>query len=208
MAKKLTWIIGGAAALLSAGALSGWLGSKGAWRPQWRTQLDDSPLWTLQPGGHEAFQRDTMRIQNELFVRDLWDDAVVDELIALASKADNTVVEFDDHGNPTSSERWDNQQTLENVLMYATERIRIGAPITPSARARLDTLLLAAANHPDPYIRLAVTADLCYAGLVEDPRFLAAARSLQDDPDPDVAANARRQLQAYAKFGSKRGNDQ
>lgn len=174
------------------------------WKPRWQRELDKASLWNFTPGRHEEAQRLKMRIQNEIFRLPNWNVEIARELESIAQRSEGLVYRFTETGDDVAQEEGDALRAFQWVMLFCTERIRIGAPIDPDARAIINDLYFAAADHPEPMIRLSIGTDICYAGMVEDPRFRSLAEELQNDPDPDVAGNARRQLQAYKIYGSRK----
>jgi hypothetical protein len=174
-------------------------------QPAWQKRISETPRWVFKPGHNEAHQRVLMRVQNELFRLSNWNTAVAQELDDIAHAGDAKQYVFTESGDAVSLDDASALSGLEWVLLYSTERIRLGAPIDPDARTIIDDIFVRAAAHPEPAIRLAVATSICYAGLVEDPRFLGIAEVLETDSDPDVAANARRQLSAYNSYGARKG---
>lgn len=174
-------------------------------QPAWQKRIHETPRWEFRPGRDESHQRVLMRVQNDLFRLPNWSVEVAQELEAIAHAGDGKQYRFTETGDAASPDDANALNSLEWVLLYSTERIRLGAPIDRDARTIIDEIFARAAAHPEPAIRLAVSTSICYAGLVEDPRFLAISKSLEADLDPDVAANARRQLSAYKNYGARKG---
>lgn len=74
------------------------------------------------------------------------------------------------------------------------ERLRRNEPIELEARTVLVAALLDSLRHPHWRIRLSAVQAVCYARLVQDEPVRLLVEAMFDDPHPDVAANARKQL--------------
>ncbi|MFN0134173.1 MAG: hypothetical protein ACKVW3_16790 [Phycisphaerales bacterium] len=135
-----------------------------------------------------------MQLRHDLARRERWraDDAraiagLVSVNYTYAGKTwDDTVPQHDMEAFGTKS----------MALATIAERMRWGFPIDAEARLILIDCMVQELANPVWSARLAATSCLVQSGVTDaDPALRARVEQMATDPDPDVASNARRQLE-------------
>lgn len=85
-------------------------------------------------------------------------------------------------------------QIFRHTKGVITERLGRNEPIDPEARVMLEIALIDALEDSYWDIRLGAVQAVCHARLVTDPAIRAKIEALYNDPNEQVAANARNQL--------------
>ncbi len=178
--------------------------------PAWKVQLMDLPL-VLEPENPNpstsAQGRARRRyLMNDLRRRDFWGRQEVDEVIAMIEAHPLDLVPQQD---VTSNEDWERYFLARDAIGAIRTRLGIGAPIDAAERQRLVDVLLRYSHAASPHIRLSLAETLCWSGLIfEDSRADARVKEMMNDPDPQVAANARGQYRYHTQRRERWGEFQ
>jgi len=173
-----------------------------AWRVHWIRGGDERalsmavarlPAWTPRPDVYSASFNDAMtEIRNDLARRPMWKKADAERLLGYAK----TPCTF-------SGRVWDDDVPLAEIeaaqiqdaaVAAVGERLQLGLPIETDARELLVAFLLEELDHPNWRERLLACTVVVQSGLADDPTIRPWIKAMTNDPDPDVAANAMRQL--------------
>ncbi len=146
-------------------------------------------------------------VMGEILPRPRWTRAEVDQLTELIQKA-TALPDAGRLDNPTPISETDAGILSAGrfALTAISTRFSADAPIDPDARAALLIILENALRSGTPRIRHTAVASVADSGLAEASGPLRAAlEAAQDDPDPQVASNAKRQLEAVDKNRRRAG---
>lgn len=199
--RSIKWAIAALVAASLAVTVSVW---RRATEPSWKTYLHTVARFERPSNGgpfSEEYYSTYGWLYNSLRHQAHWsiDDAA---RVTAISKGADTVVSIDQlDADLRLREAWMNASM---AISLASERLQIGAPIDPAARSILVTSLWESLDHGFAPIRLGAITCVVTARLVEDPEVRAKVKAMQDDPDPDVAANAKRQLMFYDQYKAAR----
>jgi len=130
-----------------------------------RNDLAHKPLWTVQ----EAITLRELVATNYTYGGKVWDDQV-----------------------PRPQLEAYGRQSM-GVATIA-ERFALGFPVDPQAKEILKAALVDLLGSPMWQARLLATTGLVQGDLAKDPITRSRVEQMRRDPDPDVAANAARQL--------------
>ncbi|MCC6660333.1 MAG: hypothetical protein IT437_05555 [Phycisphaerales bacterium] len=177
-------------AVVAAGLLGVWL----------FTQHDGTSILLQQvakykenPSHTDDYNRTISLIRNDLAHKAGWNQSDAEVLCELAATEYTFSGRVWDDSVPLSEiEAAGIQQTAVSTV---GERLALGLPIEPKARAVLVKMLIDRTTNPHWRARLLACTVLVQAGLTDDdPSVRALVEHMKGDPDPDVAANAAGQL--------------
>lgn len=129
-------------------------------------------------------------LRNDLLRRDSWGVSEVSRVREIIERWPLNAVPTDD----TSDHQWREAFTAREGLDAIDTRIDANAPITKEAFEQIIGIYLERSTAADPHIRHGMVPNMVHPRVLSDPRIRARVREMQRDPDPMVAANAKRQL--------------
>ena len=183
-----TLLLGGAAWLL-------WPSPSEPPKADWQRWLDDRvpPHVDSELDARIDMKRDIAvirELRNDLLRRDTWRESEVDRVRKIIDRWPNNAVTTDD----TSDHKWREFFTSRMAMSAIDSRISANAPITEEAFEQIIGIYLERSTAADPHIRHGMVPNMVHPRVLSDPRIRARVREMQRDPDPMVAANAKRQL--------------
>ena len=205
MSSRSIVVVGGVAAVLVVAALAFRFGPLGKPDPAWRKALAATPPMSLDSPTRRPLEHHRMMVRtDELLRADSWGEREVVELEALAAVPLDPRSFADDR---TVAE--DGPSTIrQGVVVAVGERLKLGAPIEPAMRARVEKILIDALEHPEPDIRGMAAGVALYARLAKREDFRRRLESMRDDPDPFTALVVRNGLAGMDKASdAARGMD-
>lgn len=199
--RHIAWVIAALVAASVAVGVSAW---RRATEPSWAVYLRSEVRFERPENGgpySEEHYRTFEWLYNSLRHQAHWsvDDA---NRVAAIIQGANAIVTIDQlDADLRLREAWKNASM---AITLAAERLQIGAPIDPTASSSLIRLLRGALDHGFAPIRHGAVTAVVSARLVEDPGVRVQVEAMQDDPDPHVASNAKRQLMFYDQYKAAR----
>lgn len=171
--------------------------------PAWKQLLADHPVPPLD--GHVPYNNYELRrhLWNDVLLQETWDADVGRELAALIAALPDDFMFRDD--SPLELIRA--HRSANETVDVMVARLRSGAPIDDESREIIIEAMLAYSKKADLFARLHATQVLVYSELVEDPRVRRRLEQMRSDHHPDVAANAKRQLNAYLDRKARDGHE-
>ncbi|RMH26780.1 MAG: hypothetical protein D6693_06520 [Planctomycetota bacterium] len=191
-------VVGALFALAGAGYLVGT-----AWRSR---SADAVGAWAEpyepSPNVSDEFNAAASWINNDLArMRRPWTAEIAERLAAIIAEGYS-----EEYTETVATRPGATIRDVEPMMLYdmavgvVIERLRHDEPMTPEARRILTEALIDTARRPHWRIRSSAIGSLIESGLVENPWVRALIVAMQDDPNPVVAANARKHLTNYDEY--------
>lgn len=189
--------------------LSALVGGYAIWRslqapaplPEWRRTLAEYPTPPFE--GHVPYSNYELRrhLWTDVLMREAWDAKTGAELANIVQALPDDFILRDDA--PLDLIRA--QRSARECVDVIVARLRSNAPVEDECRKIAVDTLIAYSRKADVWSRLHATQVLVYSGLADDKRVRRRLEEMAEDPHPDVAGNARRQVRAHQERRTARG---